>query len=1314
MSRSTWCRRATLLIVVLFTISVPINSTAQSSASISGTVKDTDGSVLPGVAVTVKNDTTGAQQEVTTDAQGAYQITALGAGTYTVTAALSGFKTAAAKSVSVAPGQPVSIPLTLEIGQLEETVVVMSSAELVNTQNGTVAATLNADQLTRMPTPTRNALNAVAFLPGVNTSSSNRNSSINGLPESFLSITLDGVSNNDNFNRNTDGFFASITPRQDAVEAVAVTLSAGGAQIGGGSGAVTMAFQTRSGGNRFTGSVYEYYRNPKFNSNYVFNEINHLPKNQVKLHTFGGRAGGPIVIPGLYDGHNQAFFFFHYEQIRFPNTFTRTRTVFNRRVLDGFFRYNFGSEVREVNMLQLAANNGQIAAKDPTMTKLLGQIESAMLTTGQRAAQSDPLYDNYVWQSPSELFEHQPTMRLDYNLSDRHRLNGSFSTIVAKRTPDYLNNTDPRFPGAPNARDFKSTRPLIALAMRSVLTPNIVNEVRGGLTAFKGASNFGYSSDITSANDPSTFADSNGFAISAPANTITNWFTSNGPSWRSAPTYSLEDTLTWNRRAHTITAGGSFMISNASSSSQTMVRGITLGTDPDFDPAASLFTAANFAGASSAQLTAARNAFAVLTGRVASVTSSAVLDASGKYLELAPQTLEGGYKVFGSFVQDTWRLTPTITLTGGLRYDVTTPFVPSSATMSAVTMDSICGRSGLAGGGDYDRCNFLSAGSLGGRVPEFVLLESGTQGYKTDLNNVAPSGSVAWRPNVQSGFMRALLGDPEQATLRAGYSEAYDRQGLTRFTSLYGGNRGASLTLTRNAATGLVPAGQSWPVLLSQPQRLLPLTFNPDPTYPIAPNANRADSLNAFTPDIQAAHVRTWTVGFARSLSKDMAFEIRYIGNRGDHEWEAINYNCLTTGTNGCGSIRGENLVANGFMNEFKQAMANLKANNTSGVSSRVGSFAYFGSGTGTVPLPIYLAYLNGSRDVNNPAAYANAANTWANATIAGRLAAPNPNPNSAAADLDTNATRRTQAQALGYPANFFVVNPDVNNVNVTNSDGFRKYNALQLELRRRLSQGFSANVNYGYAFEGSSSFDGFGFGRSWNQLPVNTDEPTVRHALKFQADWILPFGRGERFGGSMGALANALVGGWSVTAVGRFQRTVEDFGNVRLVGMSQDELQSVYKFYRKGNPSTGIDEIWMLPDDIVLNTRAAFSTVNTTADGYSLALGAPVGRYIAPANSADCIQVRDGDCATRNLLLLSPWFKRVDFGVAKKVGIGGARNFEVRFDMLNIFDSPNFTTVSDPGSGSGIFRTTSAYTDPSNTYDPGGRVGQLSVRFSW
>ena len=1309
-----WCSACVAFLVAILTASAV---SAQSTASIAGVVHDSAGGVVPGVTVIVKEDATGASHETVTDVDGRYQVTALGAGAYTVTAALTGFKTAVAKSIRVAPGQPVTIPLTLEVGSLTETVTVTSSSELINTQTATVASTLNSDQLTRMPTPTRNALNAVTFLPGVNTPGTNRDSTINGLPEGFLSITLDGVSNNDNFLRNTDGFFASVTPRQDAVEAVSVTLAAAGAQVGGGAGAVTMAFQTRSGGNRFSGSVYEYYRNPSFNSNYYFNKVNGQGKNEVKLNQFGGRAGGPIQIPGLYDGRDKAFFFAHYEQIRFPNSFTRTRTVFNPRVYDGWFRYQFGTDVREVNLLSLAAANGQISTQDAITSRLNGLIDASTKTTGTRSASNDPLYDSYVWQSPATLFEDQPTIRLDYNLTANNRLTGSWSSITAKRTADYLNNADSRFPGSPNQRDYVSKRPLVAMSLRSVLSRNIVSELRGGLTATYGGSNFGYGSAIPSRNDPTTFADGGGFAITTPGNT-TDWHTSNTPSWRAAPTYSLDESLTWQKNAHTFTFGGNVLVSNARSSGQQIVRGITLGLNTDFDPAAGMFTVANFPGASAAQLTAARNTYAVLTGRVASINSQAVLDASGQYVELGPSTLEGGINVYGAFAQDSWRLRPNVTLTAGLRYDIQTPFRPFSNVMSSVTMASVCGRSGLGDGGLYSKCNFNDPNASGGATPEFVLLEKGSEGYKTDLNNIAPSASIAWRPDVQSGFLRTLLGDPNQATVRAGYSEAYERQGLTVFTDLYGSNRGGTITLTRDASTGLVPPGESWPVLLSQTSRLTPLPFNPDPSYPIAVGANRADTLNAFAPDIQIARVRNWTVGLARSVGRDMAVEIRYVGNRGDNQWQRINYNCSgsTTATNACTGIRGDTLVANGFMDEFKLAMANLAANNASGVANRAGSFAYFGAGTGTNPLPILLAYLNGSRDFGNPAAYANAANTWANTAIASRLSPANPNPNAMArTDLDNNLTRRNQALAAGYPANFFVVNPAVSNNNVTDSGAFSDYHALQLELRRRLSRGLSANVNYQYAFlERGSTFDGFAFGRAW------TPTANVRHAIKLQWDWTLPVGRNQRFGGDLHPILNGIVGGWSLNGVGRFQTVLQDFGNVRLVGMTKSEFQDVYKYYFRENTATGIDEVWMLPEDVILNTRRAFSVSNTTLNGYSTSLGAPEGRYLAPANSASCIQVKEGDCAPRRVMILAPWFKRMDIGVTKRFDVGGSRNIEVRFDVLNVMDTPNFTPVTEPTAANGGYtaasfsRVTAAYTDASNTYDPGGRIGQLMIRFSW
>src|SRR4029434_3256919 len=99
---------------------------------------------------------------------------------------------------------------------------------------------------------------------------------------------------------------------------------------------------------------------------------------------------------------------------------------------------------------------------------------------------------------------------------------------------------------------------------------------------------------------------------------------------------------------------------------------------------------------------------------------------------------------------------------------------------------------------------------------------------------------------------------------------------------------------------------------------------------------------------------------------------------------------------------------------------------------------------------------------------------------------------------------------------------------------------------------------------------------------------------------------------------------------------------------------------------------VTMLPDDVILNTRRAFSTSPTTPDYYS-ALGAPEGRYIAPANSESCIQLKAGDCADRTLLISAPFFTRFDIGLTKRFPLQGRMSLELRVDVLNVLDNINF-----------------------------------------
>jgi hypothetical protein len=1267
-----------------------------ATSSISGVVKDTAGGVIPGATVIVMSNATQTKTETVTNNSGGYTVPALSAGTYTVSVSLAGFKNVVITDVRVQIGAPTAVNATLEVGELAETITVTgASAELINTQTPTVVATLNVDQIAQIPTPTRDVLNAVTYLVGVNqTGVARGQANVNGLPESFLNITLDGVSNNDNFNKSTDGFFAPVRPRQDAIEAVSVTSAAGGADVGG-HGAISINFVTRSGTNRFTGSAYEYFRHPDLNSNYWFNDRDRLPKNDVRLNQFGGRQGGPIVIPGVYNGRGKAFFFVHYEQLHLPNNASRVRTVLNPRAVDGWFRYNVAGGVREVNVLDLARANGQIASTDPLVMRTLGKINAAIQTTGTISQSSDPLLMSYSWLSPAVQTEQQPAIRIDYNIGNSHRLTGTFNKLWQDRNPDQLNGGDHRFPGTPNFSHTIARRPSRSVALRSTMSSTLVNELRVGITRGERLF-FGQPSSI----GPQTFEDTGGFAIDFDANlSLTNWHTGTSPSSRSAYQYTFDETLTWQKGNHSMTFGGAAFLGRGWTDSQQMVPTMSLRFDTANDPAQGLFSTANFPGASGNQLRNARELYALLTGRVGGVSGQAALDAeTNKYTFLGKRRRAGKMDVYSGFVQDSWRVTPTFTLNAGVRWDVQLPFAPVNDTMTIAHLADVCGVSGLGAGGIYSACNFYAPGSSGGKVPEFAQFKQGSLGYNTDWNNFAPNVGVAWRPQVEGGWLRNLLGDPEQATIRGGYSVAYDRQGFGAFTGVFGANPGSQLDLLRDANTGLVGSGEQWPVLLRETNRLHPAPFNETPVFPIQVRPNRADDINAFHPDVKIASAHTWTVGLQRAVTKDMAVEFRYVGTRGVDQWSEINYN-------------ERNRIENGFQDEFIRAMNNLTVNNAAG-GNRTGSFAYFGPGTGTSPLPIYLAYLNASRDAGNPNAYTGGANTWTNTALTQDLVRTNPQPDNSAGDLDDNLNRRANAAAAGLPANFFVVNPHVDDVDVTDSGAYSDYHALQIEVRRRLSRGLSLNGSYQYAIEGTSAFLGFHYGRVMN--PVGN----VRHAVKTQWDWKVPVGRDERFGRNMHPILEGILGGWQFNGASRIQARMVNLGNLRLVGMSLKDLQEMYKFDLRVNPVNGFLTPFMLPEDVILNTRRAFSTSPTSPTGYS-DLGVPEGRYLAPANSADCIQLKAGDCAPRTTLVRAPFFARVDIGVTKKFQLPGTMNFEFRVDVLNLFDNVNFNPIFDPasggaGSGATIFQATSAYRDPDNTFDPGGRLGQLVFRLNW
>ena len=230
----------------------------------------------------------------------------------------------------------------------------------------------------------------------------------------------------------------------------------------------------------------------------------------------------------------------------------------------------------------------------------------------------------------------------------------------------------------------------------------------------------------------------------------------------------------------------------------------------------------------------------------------------------------------------------------------------------------------------------------------------------------------------------------------------------------------------------------------------------------------------------------------------------------------------------------------------------------------------------------------------------------------------------------------------------------------------------MQFEYRKRFSNGFCVNTSYTWSL--AEVQQRYGFTKPLEWIDQAGQVGNVRHAL--QGELVASRCRSasdRKYGADMNGFLDAIVGGWSMDGVGRLQTgEMLDFGNVRLVGMTQKDLQKEIKVQQ--GPG---GQIFILPADILDNTVKAFSVSATSASGYG-ALGAPTGRYFAPANGPDCIESAPGygDCGLRSVVVNGPSLVRFDLGISKKFDLPGRFMFEFRGEMLNAFNEP----VLQPG----------------------------------
>ncbi|MHB1022686.1 MAG: TonB-dependent receptor [Acidobacteriaceae bacterium] len=383
-----------------------------TSASLNGSVVDGSGAAIPGAKITIKNLDTNLVQTTANNAAGVYTLSPLPPGRYTITAERQGFQRYVQTGIVLTVGEAATANITLQPGDVHQTVMVTANAELINTTSAEISSVVNRYSVTQLPLNGRDPSSLVLLSAGVtnvlNTGGGSfqtgfafpteTGASANGGRQGSTYYLLDGVPNMDTYLQ-----LAAPFPNADATQEFRVISNNFDARYGFAPGAV-VTIETRSGGNKFHGGIFEFIRNNDLNAgNYFTHAVDSLKRNQ-----FGGDIGGPIL-------KDKLFFFANYQGTRsVSNAATNTTYTPTAAMLNGDF-----SAVPYTLKGPFHTVNGKPNQVDPSMfSPAAVMITKTGLPLGQDPATGET---NYVSGKVINNYD-EGTARIDYNLTPGQRL----------------------------------------------------------------------------------------------------------------------------------------------------------------------------------------------------------------------------------------------------------------------------------------------------------------------------------------------------------------------------------------------------------------------------------------------------------------------------------------------------------------------------------------------------------------------------------------------------------------------------------------------------------------------------------------------------------------------------------------------------------------------------------------------------------------------------------------------------------------------------------------------------------------------------
>jgi hypothetical protein len=1259
-------------------LSTPSFLAAQNLSGMTGSVTDATGAVVPGAVVLLTNKAKGLKFTQTTNATGSYTFAEVPPGQgYEAIFRRPGFAAVDIKNIYLTVATIRTQNATLQAGSDVNVEVSASSSEVtLNTTDAALGNTFDVKLLNDLPVQQRGDPTALFTLqPGVTDQGSTTGARVD---QNY--ITLDGLDVNDfatgGASQTNSGITTGFTivghAPVDSIEEFHATVGGFTSSNGLGSGG-QFQLVTKSGTNQFHGNINEYHRDPSLVANSWFsnNASPAIPRNHLIQNQFGGNIGGPIL-------KNRAFFFFDYNNNRVISSALAQRVV----PLDSF-RNGVISYINSGTGATAGLTPAQVQALDPSG---IGESSTWQATYNARFPHANQLSQGdginsggYDFNAPDNDFATTYVSRVDYNLTDKMKLFGRF-TIARENATEALNE----FGGDP------PTSPLIDRTYAFVvghdwqIGTNKFNEL------FLGETVQNLSFPNTYNPDGSTFFT---FGDGTQAALASSFYLNPSSQSRRIPVEQIGDNFSWTKGRHTIQAGGTFEDVKAKNitvgdynTTEVGLGGQILNLNASLRPADIYVAPANATPAQAALQNTANEtydqAFAFSLARIGNIQSDFNYNSTGTSL---PQ-LTGDQRVYQNYqtqlyVGDTWKVTPSLTVTYGLNYQLfSVPYETRGLESTETTTfnDYVSARiaqsnAGLTGPTAVPLITYILGGKANGGPPL----------YAPQHKNFAPRFAFAYNPSFdRKTVFNGSVGLVYDRTIVNAIQQIQDADSylFQQTKSISEGIPGDPYNSIKGdprlTATNGFPAS----VVISAPSTPTP-PYQPFVANGVPYGLQNGLAFNAtIDPALKTPYSISFNTGMQHSFAGDLVLKINYSGRL------------------------GRRLLAQADANQILDFPDKISGQLLSTAFAALTTQIRAGQNPATIAAqPWFENVLPSGYGVSHPATdnNGNVIQTYANNT---QFLASN------YAGLANNGDFGDFVQALSNftPLNVGSAAQFSENTFYT-SKGFSSYNALLVSLQKNLSRGLQFDVNYTFQHsidnvsffansEGDTGIGGIGLicdDIRPRECRANSDFD-ITNLLTADATYKLPFGRGRQFLAAIPVWANEAIGGWDISGVtdyhtgiawgtnsDAFDASYSNDAPAILVGSKA----AVVTHLNKNIPGGGVN---------IFNDQAA-------ARG---AYGGPVGFQIGARNS-----------------LRGPRYFNQDLGLAKTFPVYGDRyNLKFRADAFNALNHPNFgLPQSNAFNGydqqdytSTTFGQISSTVTPSGNLNNGARVVQVSLRFEF